>query len=242
MSHPLSTTLAWAGDGAAHLRGLMDRMGDDAFRAPSALPGWSRAHVLTHVARNADAMLNLLHWARTGEQTPAYASDEARDAAIDEGASRTPAEIRADVVATSDKLALTVKSMPEEAWSARILNRQGREVPATEIGWMRAREMWIHSVDLDVGAGFADFPQPMLCELVRDVVATLDAREDGPALLVVASDKSMTWPAGEGDRTGVEGPVADLAAWLVGRGRPRALRATTPQGERVPLPALPAWL
>jgi len=31
--------LAWAEDGAAHLRGLMTQMGDDAFRAPSGLPG-----------------------------------------------------------------------------------------------------------------------------------------------------------------------------------------------------------
>ena len=52
----LAHTLAWAGDGAAHLRGLMTGMGEDASAAPSALPGWSRAHVLTHVARNADAV------------------------------------------------------------------------------------------------------------------------------------------------------------------------------------------
>ena len=77
MARKLTDTLAWAGDGAAHLRGLMTRMGDDAFAAPSGLPGWTRAHVLTHVARNADAMINLLTWARTGVPTPAYASDAA---------------------------------------------------------------------------------------------------------------------------------------------------------------------
>ena len=51
------TIAAWPGprDGAAHLRGLMTRMGDDAFAEPSRLPGWTRAHVLTHLARNADA-------------------------------------------------------------------------------------------------------------------------------------------------------------------------------------------
>ena len=43
----------------------MTRMAGEAFRAPSALPGWTRAHVLTHLARNADAMVNLLTWART---------------------------------------------------------------------------------------------------------------------------------------------------------------------------------
>ena len=29
-------------------------------RVPSLLPGWTRAHVLSHVARGADAMQNLL--------------------------------------------------------------------------------------------------------------------------------------------------------------------------------------
>ena len=104
MTRTLALSLAWAGDGAAHLRGLLDRMGDEAFAAPSALPGWSRAHVLSHVARNADAMMNLLYWARTGEETPAYVSREARDADIAAGARRPPAAIREDVVSTSDKM------------------------------------------------------------------------------------------------------------------------------------------
>ena len=54
MTRTVAQSLAWAADGAAHLRGMMQRMGDDAFAAPSRLPDWSRAHVLTHVARNAD--------------------------------------------------------------------------------------------------------------------------------------------------------------------------------------------
>jgi maleylpyruvate isomerase len=28
-------------------------------REPSLLPGWTRGHVLTHIARNADGMVNL---------------------------------------------------------------------------------------------------------------------------------------------------------------------------------------
>ena len=37
--------LPWAADGAAHLRGMMTRMGDDAFAKPSSLPDWTRAHL-----------------------------------------------------------------------------------------------------------------------------------------------------------------------------------------------------
>ena len=54
---PVGSPTPWPGPATAPrtCAGCMARMGDDAFAAPSALPGWSRAHVLTHIARNADA-------------------------------------------------------------------------------------------------------------------------------------------------------------------------------------------
>ena len=235
----LADTLAWGADGAAHLRGLMTRMGDDAFAAPSGLPGWSRAHLLTHVARNADAMINLLTWARTGVPTPSYASDEQRLSDIEAGAGRAPDAIRDDVVASSDRLAQVVAAMPERAWSARVTNRQGTRIPATDVPWTRAREMWIHAVDLDVGASFADLPGPMLAELISDVVGTLSLRTGCPTLRLVAVDQALSWTLGEGsDLDEVRGPAAGLAAWLVGRSKGRDLR--TVDGARPPAP--PRWL
>jgi maleylpyruvate isomerase len=234
----LAHTLAWAGDGAAHLRGLMMRMGDDAFAAPSALPGWSRAHVLTHVARNADAMINLLTWARTGVRTPAYGSREQRDADIEAGARRAPGEIRADVVESSDRLAQVVRSMPESAWSAQVQNAQGRDLLAVDIPWLRAREMWIHAVDLDVGASFADMPAPMVAALLADVTAAMAEKPDCPALRLTAQDGSV-WQIGDREAaTTITGPAAGLAAWLLGRSKGRDLHSSG--GRR--LPALPRWL
>ena len=58
-------------------------LSDDQAREPSLLPGWSRGHVLTHIARNADGLGNLLRWARTGTETPMYTSAESRSADID---------------------------------------------------------------------------------------------------------------------------------------------------------------
>ncbi|WP_300011188.1 maleylpyruvate isomerase family mycothiol-dependent enzyme [Pseudonocardia sp.] len=238
MTRTLAETLAWAGDGAAHLRGLMARMGDDAFAAKSGLPGWSRAHVLTHIARNADGMINLLTWARTGVETPAYASTEARDADIEAGSTRSPAEIRDDVVDSSDRLAQAVREMPEQAWSATVRNVQGVEIPATDIPWVRAREMWIHAVDLDVGASLADLPAPMLAELVSEVVGIVGAREGCPPLRLVALDQELSWTLGDGSAGDVIGPSASLAGWVLGRSRGKDLRAA--DGRRPP--ALPRWL
>ena len=49
---------------------------------PSRLPGWSRGHVLAHLARNAEALVNVL------EGRPMYPSAEARDADIERDAPR----------------------------------------------------------------------------------------------------------------------------------------------------------
>jgi maleylpyruvate isomerase len=239
VTRTLDQSLAWAADGAAHLRGMMMRMGDDAFAAPSALPGWSRAHVLTHVARNADGMVNLLEGARTGTPIPAYPSREQRDEDIDAGAKRSAAEIRADVVASSDRLAAVVRGMPTQAWSAVVPAPREGTMPASDVLWFRAREVWIHAVDLDAGASFADLPRPMLHELLTDVTTTFAGRPDFPHLLLVPSDEPRTWAVGDGDgATEVRGPIAELAAWLLGRSKGRSLR--TAQGTRPP--ALPAWI
>ncbi len=231
----VTDSLAWAADGAAHLRGLLTRLGDEAFRAPSLLPGWSRAHVLSHVARNADAMINLLLWARTGIVTPAYASAEARAADIEKGALRTPTEIRDDVIASSDRLAAVVRDLPEAAWAALITNVQGRVIRASAVPWMRAVEVWIHAVDLDAGASFADMPRPMVDALLVDACEAMGRKPECPVLRLVDGDRA--WHVGEGAATVVTGEAAELAAWLLGRSAGKPLRA---DGTRN-LPALPPW-
>src|SRR6202050_1838941 len=66
-------------------------------RAPSLLPGWTRAHVLAHLARNADAIRNLLAGARSGQPRDAYPSAEARDAGIEEGSRQGAAALMTDL-------------------------------------------------------------------------------------------------------------------------------------------------
>src|SRR4051812_18385609 len=82
----LDTWRAWMDEGTRHFDGLVRRLRDDDLHAPSALPAWSRAHVIAHVARNADALGNLLSWARTGVVTHMYESAEQRANDIEDSA------------------------------------------------------------------------------------------------------------------------------------------------------------
>jgi maleylpyruvate isomerase len=81
-------------------------------RAPSLLPRWTRAHVLAHLARNADAIRNLLTGVRSGQDRPAYASAQARDAGIERGAAMTAKDLIADLAGSSMALRALAQDSP----------------------------------------------------------------------------------------------------------------------------------
>jgi len=73
-------------------------------KAPSRLPGWSRAPVATHIARNADAMVNVCTWAKTAIETPMYESKGERDSQIEGEIGCGVEEIVADVAQSANLL------------------------------------------------------------------------------------------------------------------------------------------
>ncbi|HET6953810.1 MAG TPA: maleylpyruvate isomerase N-terminal domain-containing protein, partial [Acidimicrobiales bacterium] len=106
--------------GEALVLAQIDTLDDRDLAAPCRLPGWTRAHVAGHLARNADALVNLLDWARTGAVTPMYPSAEARAGGIEAAAAQAPAALRADVVAASARLVAAAEAMPEAAWAGEV--------------------------------------------------------------------------------------------------------------------------
>jgi maleylpyruvate isomerase len=224
-------TLGWWTEGERHLDRALGRLTDEDFGGASLLPGWSRAMVLAHVARNADALVNLLIWARTGVETQMYPSREAREAGIAEAAALPPAALRAEVLAAADRLAAAVRELPGAAWSAEVRTAQGRTVPASEVPWMRCREVWVHAVDLDAGVDFGEVPDDVLAALVDDVFRMWERRGQVPDVTVSAGDRS--WGT---DGVAVAGSLAAVAGWLTGRTAGTGVEA---DGG---LPTLPAWL
>jgi maleylpyruvate isomerase len=184
--------------------------------------------VVAHLARNADALINLLDWARTGVETPMYPSREARDAGIEATAALPPAELRADYAAASARFAEAVEAMPESAWTASLRNMQGRQLPAADVPWMRAKEVWVHGTDLAAGLTFADVPAECCAALVDDGHGLFTARDETPDVTLVATDVERTWGSGAGK---AEGPVSAIAGWLT-RGDDSGLTGDVPVARR----------
>ncbi|UBU10231.1 maleylpyruvate isomerase family mycothiol-dependent enzyme [Nonomuraea gerenzanensis] len=230
----LADSLRWMAEGSRTFFGALAVLPDDELDRPTALTGWTGRHLVAHVAANADALVNLAHWARTGEERPMYTSFEQRDADIRAGAVRSPAELRSWAASSAEQLDRRLSELDERQWAHPVRTAQGRTVPASEIAWLRAREVMVHAVDLGAGVGFGDLPADFLTCLIDDIAAKRSGAGDGPALVLTAAGSGGTWRvAGAGDPADVTGTLAELAAYLSGR-------AAGPGGR--PAPALPRWL
>ncbi len=217
---------------------------DDAGLArPCRLPGWSRSHLVGHLARNADALGNLFDWARTGVVNPMYTSAEQRAEGIEISAKQDAPALRADLDAASARLVATVDTLPPEAWDAPVRTARGRAITAAEVPWMRIRESWVHAIDLGTGASMADVPGEVVDTLLDEVAAGLSGRDDCPPMALSVTGGPRSWVAGPAaDARGaveVTGTAADLLGWLIGRAAGEGL-TTTPAGT--PLPTAPPWL
>jgi len=204
--------------------------------APSQLPGWTRGHVLAHIARNADSYVNLLTWARTGVETPMYPSMERRNEEIEEGAGRPLAEHVADLRASAERFAAAVAAMPPAAWGNPVRHLNGRVLQPPQLVWGRLRELEVHHVDLGAGYRPADWSDAFTLHLLREVVG--DRANAGPALSASADDLHFKAEIGAGSApVEVRGPARALAAWLIGRSKGDDV--STADGG--PLPDVPTW-
>lgn len=215
---------------------------DARMREPSLLPGWTRGHVLTHIARNADGLGNLLRWARTGTETPMYASAQARSADIEAGAGRPVAGLTADVRASAAAFAAEAAGVPDEAWTAQVRALAGPPFAAFGVLARRLSEVEIHHVDLAAGYGPADWPADFVGDALPGVAGSFAGRTDTPTCRVSVTGSPHSFRLGP-EQAGtpsvfVYGQASDLLAWLLGRDSGSGLQVS---GDPATLPVLPAW-
>jgi maleylpyruvate isomerase len=145
-------------DATQRLLGTARVITEPDLRQPSLLPGWTRAHVLAHLARNSDAMRALLVGARSGQDRPAYASSEARDADIERDAAQGAKDLVADVADSAMALRTIARQLPDQAWAYPVRVLDSAPFPAEQLLTRRLVEVELHHCDLAAGYGPADWP------------------------------------------------------------------------------------
>ncbi len=212
---------------------------DDDMRAPSVLPDWTRGHVLTHIARNADGIVRTLDGALRGERVARYPDGQAgRNADIEAGAGRPVTEQLADVRDSAARLDDAFAAIDAaDGWGLECDNRTAGQYLTA-----RWREVEIHRVDV-LGAytpaqwppGFVDYLLPRLADQVEPRLPTpvrIEVRADGSVTEDLAG---RTWTSGAGEPVEVTGPDWAVLAWLLGR-------PSLAAGALSATPELAAWL
>jgi maleylpyruvate isomerase len=219
--------LASVRDATERLLTAVGKLDNASVTEPSRLPGWSRGHVLAHLARNADALVNVL------EGRPMYASADARDSDIERDAPRPLSvqltDLRDSAARFQEAGARTVD------WSRTVELRNGVTDSASRVPFRRWIEVELHHVDLAIGYELEDLPEEFTRREIDFLADRFRGHPDVPAVLIEQDDHRHI-PTGrdEAARITVTGSRADLLGWLAGR---RDGSGLTAAGG--PLPALP---
>jgi maleylpyruvate isomerase len=247
----LLQSLLQARRGTAFFARKLNELSDAELDGGSLLPGWTRRHVVAHVGYNARAIARLVEWAATGIETPMYSSPEARNHEIEFGATLSPIALRHLFDHSAVHLNVEWRDLPADAWHNKVKTAQGRIVPVEETVWMRTREVWMHAVDLDNGATFADIPAPVLERLLTDITGAWHTRGTDAGLLIRTDSSGTGTALTFGDASAINptiitGPLPAVVQWAAGRGTsgitaagPRAADGVQKQNH---VPAPPKWI
>lgn len=237
--------------------------------APSALPGWSRSHVLAHVTAIGEAMARQAERAADGELVEVYDGGAAgREDGIRADALRSGAQHVAALDALADRLDAAWPAAGSAGWAAPVTYRDGTVTDALVAWW---REVRIHAVDLDAGVGLDTWPPALGLHLLDflgvrladDVVVELAGEpgelvvgpgglrvgpgglRGGPDGLRMAAEPGPGAVSGAASAPGrsavvVHGSLTDVAAWLAGRA-PTTEPTARLAGEPVRLPEIGPW-
>lgn len=220
------------------------RLTDDDVQAPSALPGWTRGHVLAHLTGHSNAMARQLEYAARGEKIDQYDGGiEGRNKAIDMAAGHDAATHLADLTAALARALKAFDALPgikdssahRTGWYAPIAYREGVVLDGGLALW---RELVIHDSDLLTGRGPETWSRPF-CEHLFDFLA---ARVQPGDKLVLQPLGLPPVSIGSGIRsTVVSGMITDIAAWLAGREPTLGSLRASAAADGVDLPALLPW-
>lgn len=200
------------------LLATVDALPDQAWTGASHCTGWTRAHVIAHLALNAEGLGGVLRGIADGRPTTMYASDAARDGDIDALALAGPGEVRSRLRASAELFDAALAAAGHVAEGSTFERTPGgRVMPADAVPLLRLGEVEIHHADLGAGYSWADWP----AGTARAFLSDHACRPQATAFVVEATDEAASWTFGEPEADArvatVSGPLRALAWWATGR-------------------------
>jgi maleylpyruvate isomerase len=211
------------------------QISDADWEGPSRLPGWTRAHVAAHLARNAEAYKGLVEGVVNGHPASMYADDEQRTWAIERSSEQTPLHLQIDLDTTANALAEAFDDLSDDQWDNPV-EFDNQSYPVAFIVLSRLSEIVLHHVDLDCGFEITQVDDDVAGWLLRWCMQRLTDVPPEQSYEVEAPDGERTlFGPPSADAPTVSGSAAGLVGWLSGRGSDASI---TVSGDIGPQPLI----
>lgn len=191
-------------------------LSEQAWQEPAWLPGWTRAHVAAHLARNADAMVRSVDSVLMGRRGLMYDSDESRELAIERGSERSGLDLQIDLDTSAGRLNRRLNVLDSVPGDLMVELLPGALLRSDLLPLIRLNEVVLHHIDLDCGFEVTRV-DPVIARWLLEWNA-LDADLANGQGVHLLSDSGLTFGLGTARAaTVLTGTDAVLLGWLTGR-------------------------
>lgn len=192
-------------------------LSEQAWQEPSRLPGWTRAHVATHLARDADAFVRAVDSVLMGRRGLMYDSDEDRDLALERGSERSGLELQIDLDTSAGRLNRRFNVLDSVPGDLMVELTPGQLFRADLLPLIRLNEVVLHHIDLDCGFEVDNIDPEFAGWLLT--WNALGANQEGARPIRLLSDSGLRFDLGaaSGSAEVIKGSDALLLGWLTGR-------------------------
>jgi maleylpyruvate isomerase len=196
-------------------------LSDDEWQSPSALPGWTRAHIASHLAQGAQSLTAVAERLAAGESGLEWPVN-APDNDLESESRRRAVLLQVALDTSAGRFLETLDRLDEAAWRAELVTPAG-PVPALALTYARLNEVVLHHLDLRLGLALADLDPQAVAWLLAWNAWRRD-RDMRHLSLHLLSDEGVDLTIGSGAQVfDIRGASASLLGWLTGRLGPSAV-------------------
>ena len=216
-----STTIDYPNDWHFELAAVTQRLlgdtialADADWQACSLLPGWTRAHVASHLTLQAQYLIGMAEEVCRSHQQITWRGLQS-DADLIAGALHQAIGLQEALDQSSAALMEAFSHMDDAAWATPIRTSQGL-IPTSALVLARLNEVVLHHIDLRLGLDFPDLDPGLARTLLQWNLFRSTPRFSQVELTII-TDEGYCAAVGSGTSIIVRGNQTNLLGWLTGR-------------------------
>jgi len=188
---------------------------DEEWNLPSLLPGWTRAHLATHLARNADGIVRVIQQLAAGLPTSLYESEASYFEDIERGSERSALELQEDLDTSLSRLQGHWPDIANYPSDYQVKLTSTFSIPLDQLSLSHLNEVVLHHADFDLGFGWMDIDQSVARQLLVYNSEEMSDDPTYPAITIESTQLSVR--LGTGEALLANGHESYLLCWLTGR-------------------------